>query len=236
MLKTLPPLMFFSIIFAALSGCKFKKENQKSSVAKEFEGIITYHEITANYSGEFNLNDTAVLFYSHGNYVGVHFTLSPKFHLFKDYYFQHNALRLFLFNNSDTLHQLDLKNSIEKLDSFKVKKIKEQVLSRKCESIELSTSYAEKDSTTYTDYTFIFSRGYLKVDKEHFKNWNLGFFNKVINESGAFYLKFRAIHYDSSHKNILSTKTYEAISVNAQPIDPRVFAIDTTKIKWTKRN
>jgi hypothetical protein len=122
--------------------------------------------------------------------------------LLKDYYLESKPLRLSLFNNSDTLHQLDLNSSIERLDSFKVKKINDRIFSRDCESIELNTSYSEKGTTTYTDFNFIFSRGYLNVDKEHFKNWNLGFFNKVVDESGTYYLKFKAVHFDSSDKNV----------------------------------
>jgi hypothetical protein len=46
-----------------------------------------------------------------------------------------------------------------------------------------------------------------EIDKEHFKNWHLGFCDEVMNESGAFYLKFKAGHFDSSDKNVLSSKT-----------------------------
>ena len=58
----------------------------------------------------------------------------------------------------------------------------------------------------------------------------MGFCNKVMEESGSFYLKFKAIHFDSSHKNILSSKVLEAISVKEQPIDPAIFQIDNSKI------
>lgn len=170
------------------------------------------------------------LFYSHGNYVGIHSASSQKFHLAKDYYLKSKPLRLLLFNNSDTLHQLDLNFSIEKLDSFKVNRINDQILSRKCESIDLYTSYSENGNKTYTDFNFVFSRGYLNIDKEHFKNWRLGFFNKVVSESGAFYLKFKAVHFDNSHKNVLSSKTYDVISVKEEPVNSKIFEIDTTLI------
>jgi hypothetical protein len=125
---------------------------------------------------------------------------------------------------------LSLNFPIEKLDGFKLKKINDQILSRQCEEIDVNTSYPENGSITYSDFTFVFSRGYLNVNKVHFKNWQLGFFNKVIDESGAFYLKLKAVHFDNTHKNILYSKTYDVISVKEQVIDPKIFEIDTTKI------
>ncbi|MBL4676347.1 MAG: hypothetical protein JKY70_09115 [Mucilaginibacter sp.] len=231
MLKPLILSLFSLTILIFLEECKFGKEVNKEHTSKEFEGIITYHEIFKNIDSSLNVDDTVQVFYSHGNYVGVHSEASQNFHLIKDYYFQKEPLRLLLFNDSDTLHQMNLNFSIERLDSFKVKKIKDKIFSRQCESIDLNTSYTGKDSITYTDFSFIFSRGYLNVDKEHFKNWKLGFFNKVINETGAFYLNLKAIHFDSSHKNILSFKTNEVISVKEQSINPAIFKIDLSKIK-----
>lgn len=234
MLKSLTFLLLLVTIFISQLGCKFGKEHKKETAIKEFEGIITYHEIVKNRDSSINLDDTVQVFYSHGNYVGVHSEASQKLHLVKDYYLESKPLRLLLFNTSDTLFQLDLNFSIEKLNNFKRKKINNQILSRNCESIELNISYPEKDSTTYTDVNVIFSNGYLNIDKEHFKNWNLGFFNKVVDESGAFYLKFKTVHFDSSHKNVLSSKTYNVISVREQHIDPQIFAIDTKMIKWSE--
>ncbi|TSD64611.1 hypothetical protein FFF34_011920 [Inquilinus sp. KBS0705] len=234
MLKKLTVLLLSSILFMAQMACNLRNEHTKEKAVKEFEGIITYHEISKSSDGFVNIDDTVQLFYSHGNYVGIHSEASSAPHLVRDYYLKSQALRLLRFNTSDTLHQLNLNFPIEKLDSFKVKTINEKTLSRKCESIELKTSYPEKDSTTYTDFIFTFSRGYLNIDKDHFKNWNLGFFNKIVNESGAFYLKFKATHFDSTHKKILSSKSYEVISVKEQPIDPKIFEIDTTLIKWAK--
>lgn len=228
--KTLITLLVAAVIPIGLLACN-SNNNASKNTPKEFEGIITYHEIIKNSDSTFNVDDTVQLFYSHGNYVGIHSDPSPKFHLVKDYYFEKKALRLLLFNNSDTLHQLNLNLPIEKLDDFKVKKIDDQILSQQCEEINIKTSYPEKDSTTYSDFTFVFSRGYLNVDKQHFKNWHLGFFNKVIDESGAFYLKLKAVHFDSSLKNILSSKTYDVISVKKQIINPKIFEIDATKIK-----
>ncbi len=228
--KTLITLLVAVGVVICFLACKSGKSVSKRGVAKEFEGIITYHEIIKSSDSTFNSDDTVQLFYSHGNYVGIHSEPSSKFHLVKDYYFENKLLRLLLFNNSDTLHQLNLDFPIEKLDSFKVKKINDRILSRQCEEIDLSTSYHEKDSITYSDFTIVFSRGYLNVNKEHFKNWHLGFFNKVINESGAFYLKFKAVHFDNTHKNVLSSKTYDVISVKEQIIDPKIFEIDAAKI------
>ncbi|MBD1384722.1 hypothetical protein IDJ75_05485 [Mucilaginibacter rigui] len=229
--KTLITLLAVTVIYISLLACNSNNSISKKNTTKEFEGIITYHEIIKNSDSTFNVDDTVQLFYSHGNYVGIHSEPSSKFHLVKDYYFEKKALRLLLFNNSDTLHQLNLNLPTEKLDDIKVKKIEDQILSRQCEEINVSISYPKKDSTTYSDFTIVFSRGYLNVDKEHFKNWRLGFFNKVIDESGAFYLKLKAVHFDSSHKNILSSKTYDVISVKEQTIDPKIYEIDATKIK-----
>jgi hypothetical protein len=234
MLKTLI-IPLFAILSISQIGCKFGREADKKTSIKEFEGIITYHEILKNSDDTIEVDDTVQVFYAHGNYVGIHSEKSSKFHLVKDFYLKHEPLRLLLFNTSDTLHQLDLKFPVERLDDFKIKKITDQILSRKCEEIELNISYPEKDSTTYTDVSFTFSRGYLKIDKEHFKNWSLGFFNKAVNESGTFYLKFKAVHFDSSHKNILSSKTYDVISVEEKVIDPKIFEIDTAMIKWANK-
>jgi hypothetical protein len=229
--KTLITLLVAAGAFICFLACNPRNITSKGNATKEFEGIITYHEIIKNSDSTFNVDDTVQLFYSHGNYVGIHSESSSKFHLVKDYYFENKPLRLLLFNNSDTLHQLSLTFPIEKLDSFNAKKIDDQILSRQCEEIDISTSYPEEGSTTFSDFTLVFSRGYLNVNKEHFKNWHLGFFNKVIDESGAFYLKLKAVHYDNTHKNILSSKTYDVISVKEQIIDPKIFEIDATKIK-----
>ncbi|MES2268502.1 MAG: hypothetical protein V4520_17185 [Bacteroidota bacterium] len=229
--KTLIALLLTFGIAVFSFACNPANSSSTRNATKEFEGVITYHEIIRNSDSTFNSDDTVQLFYSHGNYVGIHSERSPRFHLIKDYYFEKEALRLLLFNNSDTLHRLNLDFPTEKLDLFNIRKIDDKILSHKCEEIKISISYPEKDSTTYSDFTFVFSRGYLNVNKEHFKKWHLGFFNKVIDESGSFYLKWKAVHFDSSHKNILSSKTYDVISVKEQPIDPKIFEIDATKIK-----
>lgn len=229
--KNLITLLITVGTYIGLLACDSSKSTAKKNTTKEFEGIITYHEIVKNIDSTFNTDDTVQLFYSHGNYVAIHSEKSPKFHLIKDYYFRNKPLRLLLFNDSDTLRQLNLDYPTEKLNSFKVKKIADRILSQRCEEINISTSYPEKGSTTYTDFTLVFSREYLNVDKEHFQKWHLGFFNKVIDESGAFYLKLKAVHFDSTHKNILSSKTYDVTSVKEQIIDPEIFKIDATKIK-----
>ncbi|WP_428327686.1 hypothetical protein [Mucilaginibacter sp.] len=234
MLKTLIAILLSSIILVFQFGCKFKKEQQHNTGKKEFEGVVTYHEISKISDGHINIDDTVQLFYANGNYVNIHSDASPMPHIVKDYYFGEKPLRLFMLNTSDTLYQVNLNFPVEKLDNFKVKKINDQIFSKKCESIELSSKYPGKDSTTYTDFVFVFSRGYLNIDKEHFKNWNLGFFNKVTEESGAFYLKFKAVHYGSSHKNILSIKTYDVIAVKEQTVDPILFEIDVSKVKEYK--
>jgi hypothetical protein len=212
-------------------GCEFEKAPQKNISPKEFEGIIAYHEIIKDIRPEFNLEDTVYVFYSHGNYVGVHTSMSPNFHVVKDYYLKDGTLRLLLFNASDTLYQIKLNSSTERLDSFNIEKTNDKILSKKCERIDIKTSYQEKDSTTYSDFTFTFSRDMLNVNKEHFKNWRLGFFNKVIDKSGAFYLKLKAVHFDGSHKNVLWSKTYDVISVKEVEIDQRIFKIGKAKIK-----
>jgi len=228
--KTLITLLVAIGVFIFFLACNQANSTSKNNTTKEFEGIITYHEVIKNSDSTLNLDDTVQLFYSHGNYVGVHSEPSSKFHLVKDYYFENKPLRLLLFNNSDTLHQLSLNFPIEKLDGFKMKKINDQILGRQCEEIDVSTSYPENESITYSDFTLVFSRGYLNVNKEHFKNWHLGFFNRVIDEFGAFYLKLKAVHFDNTHKNVLSSKTYDVISVKEQAIDPKIFEIDATKI------
>jgi len=235
MRKTLTVLLLSAIFVIAQLGCKSEKGAKKTAGQKEFEGLIVFHEISKTSDGFIDIDDTVQMFYANGNFVSIHTDLSQKPHIIRDYYFGDKSLRLIMLSNSDTLHKVNLNFPGEKLNSFKLKKLNNQILGKKCESIELSTSYPEKDSTTsYSDFVFVFSRGYLNIDKEHFKNWNLGFFNKVASESGAFYLKFRAIHFDSSHKNILSIKTYDVIAVKEQPVDPIVFKIDTSKIKSHK--
>lgn len=231
MLKTLTKIVLVLILFTCFLECKFGENKHKKAAAKEFEGVITYHEIIKNNDSLFNSDDTVQVFYSHGNYIGIHSEKSSKFHLVKDYYFESKPLRLLLFNNSDTLHQLSLNFPIEKLDDFKVQRITEKILSRNCEKIDLAISYPDKDSTSYTDISFSFSRNYLKINKDHFKRWNLGFFNKVIDEAGVYYLRMKSVHFDSSHKNILSSKTYDVISVKEQIIDPEMLKIDPAKIK-----
>jgi hypothetical protein len=198
-------------------------------MAKEFEGVITYHEF------EFGVdpmptNDTVQIYYSHGNFVGIHSSKSSSFHVVKDYYFQKDILRLYLFNENDSLYKLKLTNPIEKLISFSVKKNDGQILSQNCETVTINSRYDEKDSTTFSDFNITFSRGFLNVDKSHFKNWNLGFFNKFIAESGAYFLKYDVVHFDSSHKRLLSGKSYQVISVDERPVDPAIFRIDPEMI------
>lgn len=229
MLKTLTILLPI-IISMGLIECKSAKDHKENKSIKEFEGIITYHEVQKSIDSTFSVDDTVKLYYANGNYVGIHSEKSPKFHIIKDYYLEKKELRLFLYNTSDSLHQLALTYPIEKLESFKVRKLNTQILSKKCEKIEVNISYTQGDSTTYSDMDFIISRDYLKVNKEHFKNWNLGFFNKVIGESGSFYLNLKTVHFDSTHKNILHSKTLDVISVTEGPVDPKIFEINYKKI------
>lgn len=221
--------LFITILISQF-GCKSGRGSEHKEV-KEFEGIITYHEMDKTIEG-MNVDDTVTVYYANGNYAAFHSERSSKFHIVKDYYFNGAyPLRLFVDNTSDTLRSLKLDSSFGKLESFKLKNSEEKIFSRNCEAIELAISFDENGSTSYTDNTIIFSRGYLKIKKEHFKNWNLGFFNKIINESGAYYLKFKSVHFDSSHKNILSSKTYEVISVKEQKVDQKIFVIDPLKIR-----
>jgi len=234
MVKAFVTALLAVILSTCLMQCKFGKGISNKGDANEFEGIITYHEKIWNRDSRFNCDDTVQLYYSAGNYVGVHSEVSSPFHMVKDYYFADKPLRLLLFSDSDTLRELPLNFPVEKLNDFKIKKLKNEILSKNCEEIDLAINFSEKDSTTYTDMSFAFSRNYLQVDKDHFKNWNLGFFNKVIDESGTYFLRMKTVHFDKSHKNILSSKIYEAISVKDQAIDPTMFEIDSSKIKWAR--
>jgi len=231
MLKNCTNLLII-IAFIAQFGCKFRKETEQMDAVKEFEGVITYHEIDKTSDGTVNVDDTVKLYYAHGNYVAFHSQKTPKFHIVKDYYFHSGfPLRLFIDNTSDTARLLRIDSALGKLESFKVKKLKKQILSRNCESIELKISFNEKGTINYTDNTFIFSRGYLNINKEHFKNWRLGFFNKVMDESGAYYLKLKSVYFDSLHKNVLAIKSYDVIAVKEEKIDPKMFFIDPFKIR-----
>jgi hypothetical protein len=228
--------MFKNFIFLFITvvipqfGCKSDRGSEHKG-GKEFEGVITYHEMDQTIDG-MNVDDTVTVYYANGNYAAFHSERSSKFHIVKDYYFSGAyPLRLFVDNTSDTLRSLKLDSSFGKLESFKVKKSGEKILSRGCEVIELNIRFDENGSISYTDNTIIFSRGYLKINKEHFNNWKLGFFNKMIDESGAYYLKSKSVHFDSSHKNILSSKSYEIISVKEQKVDQKIFVIDSSKIR-----
>jgi len=170
-------LFFPALSITILLGCTSVSSHTNSS--EEFEGIITYHEVTKSLSGEFDIDDTAVLHYSHGSYVVIHSSKSPKYHAAKDYYFDNASIKLFQDNHTDSLHVFPLYFATEKLDSFKVKSLKEKVFSKTCEEIEVNTSYPEKDSTTYSVIRYVVSKGYLTADKKHFENWKLGFFNKL---------------------------------------------------------
>ncbi|MHA4894042.1 hypothetical protein ACXZ1K_04765 [Pedobacter sp. PWIIR3] len=210
--------------------CKFSRGFEIKEV-KEFEGVIKYHEIDKTLE-EMDVDDTVTVYYANGNYAAFHSEKTSEFYIVKDYYLNGlHPLRLFVSNLSDTLQSLKIDATVGELQSFTSKKSNEKILSRECEAIELTIRFDDNGSVSYTDNTFLFSRGYLNVNKDHFKNWNLGFFNKVINESGTYYLKFKTVHFDSSHKNILSSKSYEVISVKEQKVDQKLFLIDTLKIK-----
>lgn len=224
--------MFITILISQF-GCKSGRVSEHKEV-KEFEGVITYHEMDKSNDG-MNVDDTVTVYYANGNYAAFHSETSSKFHIVKDYYFNGAyPLRLFVDNTSDTLRSLKLDSSFGKLERFRVKKLEEKIFARNCEAIELTISFDENGSTSYTDNTIIFSRGYLKIKKDHFKNWHLGFFNKIIDESGAYYLKFKSVRFDSSHKNILSSKSYEVISVKEQKVDQKIFMINPLKIRSFK--
>lgn len=239
MIKRLNQLLLVIVCIVQV-GCGNLKQSDKKADIQEFEGVITYHEIFKRTDGKIDVDDTVQQFYSHGNFVNIHSNGLNESHflkgiyLAKDYYLENMSLRLLLFSNSDTLHQLNLSMNGEKLDSFKLKKVNEKILSRDCEKVELNISHADKDSTTYTNASFIFSPGYLKVDNQHFKNWKLGYFNKVIERTGTLYLKFKTVYYDSSHKRVISFKTLDVISVKEKPIDQEVFKIDPSRINWVK--
>lgn len=222
--------LFITTIFISQIGCKSVRGSEENEI-KEFEGIIKYHEIEKGLDGALDVDDTVMVYYAHGNYAAFHSERSSKFHIVKDYYFNGAyPLRLFVDNTSDTLRSLKLDSSFGKLESFKVKKLDEKIFSRECETIEFNISFDDKEVKTYTNNIFTFSRGYLQVNKEHFKNWKLGFFNKFIDASGVYYLKLKSVHFDSSH-NILGSKSYEVISVSEEKVNPKIFVIDPLKIR-----
>src|ERR1700744_1671585 len=90
-------ILLLSLISATQPGCHFADK----PTVKEFEGVITYHEKEKD--AEVDVDDTVQLYYSHGNFVGIHSERSSKFHVVKDYYFGDGPLRLFRFNTSDSL-------------------------------------------------------------------------------------------------------------------------------------
>ncbi|WP_295655652.1 hypothetical protein [uncultured Mucilaginibacter sp.] len=218
-------LSFAALFFVCLLSCG--SSIISSHQVKEFEGKITYHEINKTSDGIINIDDTVTLFYSHGNWVKIH----SSGNCIKDYYFEKEPLRLFLLNHSDSLYRLNLNSSMQSLQSFKVSDVMSKIFPRKCEAIDLCVRFEEKDSTTFTNVNYVISRGYLPVDRIHFAKWNLGFFNKFIDESGCFYLNFKSILFGSSHKNVLGIISYDIISASEEPVDPKMFEIDRNKIK-----
>ena len=79
MLKTLT-FLFSVIISIFFAECKSAKKPKTNVSIKEFEGIITYHEIERNYDNGINLDDTVQFFYSNGNFVKIHSAKSAQLH------------------------------------------------------------------------------------------------------------------------------------------------------------
>lgn len=191
--------------------------------------MIRYHEITKSPFSSLTFDDTAQLYYAHGDYMRMHLLKPPHADQLVDYYLTSGPLYVIRYR-PDSLFNVNLTRNDQTLISFKVKKIDEKILQRDCEEIDMATSEKVKDSVIYTDTKIVFSRNFLPVDPDHFKNCYSDYFNKIMAETGAWYLNFSRISYGSSHKNVLSRHSYEIIDAHEYKVDTPIFYIDRSKI------
>ncbi|WP_448703015.1 hypothetical protein ACFGVR_11745 [Mucilaginibacter sp. AW1-3] len=214
------------LLVIAFSACN--SANKTQVPVKEFEGVITFKTTYSTWrdSGKTPYSDTLRVYYSHGNILRIHSgdsSVAPK----KEIY-QVNDDRFYSIQpHVDTLYWYDItKNPDMELAELKVTPYPQAVLGRKCDQVSVLIKYTGASRPYYVEHDYIFSKGYLPVDKKNLSNFKYGYFNQAIDSSGSYCLKYQYKMYLPNDSKILMNIQYEAINVKEEKLNPNIFTLN----------
>jgi hypothetical protein len=222
--------IFFALLFVVvIAAC-----NSPSKVPlKEFEGIITYKTSRTTWRDSNrtpHTSDTIRIYYSHGNMCKVH--TSDSAIIKKEIYITKGNHYYFLKPHIDTLFYYDVAQTIPhtELASLSMTDADTTILGHDCQKADIWIRHQGEKGPFYTEYQYLFSNDYLVVNPEHWTKYNFGYFNKMIDRAGHYYLGF---HYKlHTYDNVvIETTDYAAINIKEQKIDPNVFNLDKLPLK-----
>jgi hypothetical protein len=214
-------------LLAGLYGCGGGDAGQKE--VKEFEGVITYRISYKNKDYKPIFGDTLRVFYSKGNVAKVYNSQGPDA-MRKEVFYGESRRYVVKMAMSDTVFIYDMGNTGH-LSNIRTIRVADdtRILGHVCKKIEFDDKYTV-GSGIYVYTSFWYASDVLKVDNRYFKDWALGHFNTFINEEGVFYLKCEA-SYRLDESSDLITKTFTAVNIKEQKVDPSVFYVDTAITK-----
>lgn len=200
-----------------------------NQIKGEFEGIITYKNTYKNFADSLLYGDTMRVTYSKGNLLYEYNSKVPN-GIRKMVYLWEKPSHYTYVGESDTALTYDITSwgGLVRTSSV-LSKSREVILGHKCEKLSRVFVHLGKE-TFYMYEKYVFSKEMFKVNKAYFKNWNHSYFNDFISESGVFYMKYEnEIKYGENLS--FGTKISQAVSVEQKPISPKVFYVDTSKLK-----
>lgn len=215
-----------SVMFVALI---LSCNSSPTQIEDEFEGMIIYKITYKNSADTLIYGDTLRVTYSKGNLLYEYNSKVPNGLRKMVYLWKKSSLYSYI-GDSDTALTSDITSLQGLIRTSSIQSKSEQViLGHKCEEISNISVHLGKD-TYYLHEKYLFSRDMLKVNKAYFKNWNHGYFNDFISETGVFYLKYEGeVKYDENVS--FGTRIFQAVNVEPKAINPKVFYIDTSKLK-----
>ena len=207
--------------------------NAKSSTRsfKEFEGVITYKIYYVNKPDSAGKADTMRVIYSKGNMVRE-YNPTAKNQLKKEIFFASNNAYYSIITGIDSAYSFDLKDAKLKLIHSDYNATPVNILGRPCERLKFDEVFMGK-AKFYVSNIFLYNKDILRVDKKYFSNWHFGNFDKYISEAGCLYLRFES-DIQLYSQDELARSIYEAVDIKEQPVDPKVFLIDTSRVKRMK--
>lgn len=221
-------LQSIALILPLFWACQNPSDNQLFK-GKEFEGVITYRITYDNWPEDYSYGDTLKVWYSKGDLIKVYNGKAVK-GFRKEIFLLNGNKYFFQVGNSDSLYSIDIgSDKYMKLVDSHHSFTDTRILGHTCEQIDQDLQYAGKNQAPFI-FSLLYSKGVLPMDKDHFKDRKLSGFDRFIDESGAFYLRFRYTA-QLANRSGLSTYTFTATNIREQPVDPAIFNTDTSKVK-----
>ncbi len=220
-------LYFIFFLLPVYWSCKNSATNQPLN-KKEFEGLVTYRITYDNHPEDNSYGDTLKLWYSKGNLI-KNYNGKAEHGIRKEIFLIKGNRYFFQVGNSDTLINADIgSDKYMILVSSQHSITDTRILGHTCEQVDQELEYNRFKLPVFVSY--LYSKDVLPMDPDYFKNRKFSCFDRFIEESGVFFLRYvYKVQYPG--RTGPSIFTFTAIDIKEQPVDPTIFNIDTSKVK-----